>query len=277
MSLLRAGVGRPFDAVAGGAAYTGPGDIVAFTWWGGFRAYSAATAGTAAIRVVRASDSAQTDINTLADGTLDAATLATFLTATTGKVVTVYDKVGTNHVTQGTDGNRPTVTANAIGTSYGMTFVRASNTILLSGSTITQSQPYSLVVIAQQPDNATDQGIIAIDDGGFNGAGTNYTSGANFRAYSGLSFDQAATTNTMHALQAIFDGASSVNRVDGSETTGNAGTQSLTAYSIALGAFGPGTQHSNHVIMEGGYVAGTISAGNRTSLNSNMHAAYGAW
>jgi len=265
------------DPAAGGAAYTGPGDIVTFTWWGGFRAYNAATAGTKAIRV-RAADAAQTDINTLADGSLDAATLAAFIvTHGACTVVTVYDKVGTNDCTQATAGNQPLVTANAQGTSYGMTFVRASSTILLSGTTITQSQPYSLVATAKQTDAASDQGVIAIDDGGFNGAALDCTTAPNFRLYSGLSFDQSMTTNTMYAMMGVFNGASSVSSLNGAESTGNAGTQSLTAYNIALGAFGPGNQFSSHVIMEAGYIAGTISGGNRTSLNTNMRAAYGGF
>jgi hypothetical protein len=63
---------------ASGGGYVGPGDIVSFTAWWGFRAYSAARAGTKAIRIVRASDSAQSDINSLANGSLDAATATTF-------------------------------------------------------------------------------------------------------------------------------------------------------------------------------------------------------
>jgi hypothetical protein len=55
---------------------------------------------------VRLSDSAQQDINTLANGSLDAATLTTFLTSATGKIVACYDKAGTNDLTQATDANR---------------------------------------------------------------------------------------------------------------------------------------------------------------------------
>lgn len=63
-----------------------------------------------AVNVVRASDSATTDIGFLADGQPDTATLTTFLNATTGKVVTWYDQCGARDMTQGTDASRPVVT-----------------------------------------------------------------------------------------------------------------------------------------------------------------------
>jgi hypothetical protein len=51
-----------------GGGYTGPGDLTlsgTFQQWGGFRAYSAATAGTKAVQLTRASDSTTQDINSL--------------------------------------------------------------------------------------------------------------------------------------------------------------------------------------------------------------------
>lgn len=70
------------------------------------------------------------------------ATLTTFLTSATGKIVTCYDRAGTNDLTQATDANRPAITASALGTSYGMTFAPASSTVLLSTNTMgTNAQP----------------------------------------------------------------------------------------------------------------------------------------
>lgn len=61
------------------APYAGPGDVVSgFLVWGGLWAYGAATAGTKAIRVRRASDNAESDISTLSTGPLDTASALTF-------------------------------------------------------------------------------------------------------------------------------------------------------------------------------------------------------
>jgi hypothetical protein len=111
MTLL--GVGVAPAIVTGG--YVGPGDTnaTAFAWWG-LRAYSAAMCGTKCVRLIRASDSAQSDFNTLSDGTFDISSATTWMTATTAKVVTLYDQSGGNksfgaplHLTQATDANRP--------------------------------------------------------------------------------------------------------------------------------------------------------------------------
>src|SRR5580765_4648404 len=84
---------------AGSAAYVGPGDIATYSFWGGLRGYSAAYAapGTNPAIVVydTATDLISTDINILSDGTLDLASLATFVglhgSVAIGKV---YDQTG---------------------------------------------------------------------------------------------------------------------------------------------------------------------------------------
>jgi hypothetical protein len=265
-------------ARSGGAAYTGPGNVVAFTWWGGFRAYSAATAGTKAVRLVRASDSTQQDINTLANGTFDAASATTFCNATTCKVVTVYDKVGTNDVTQATDANRPALTANAINTSYCMTFTAVSNTFLASAGTYTASQPYSAVVMFKGVGANGDTGAFAIMNAAFtNGFTVGVKSGeVLWRTYAGTALDVTYTNNVWHALKSVINGASSIGIVDATETTGDAGAQAITAQNINWGT-NQGAQPAGGLSCEAGYKAATMTSGERTSLNTNMHGAYGSW
>lgn len=255
-------------------SYVGPGDLVSFTAWWGMRAYSAATCGTACIRVVRASDSAQSDINSLANGSLDAATLATFLTATTGKIVTWYDQVGTNDLTQSNDAERPAVLANALGSSYGTNFASAQARLVSTG--VTASQPYSFVVICRDPALAT-YGLFAIDNEAYAGWVVDIFATGTIRSYAGANFDTASgiTANTWTAMQFIANGASSVYARNGSESTGNAGAQALTNYPISLGYTVDGSFTGQAV--EAGYIAGTISSGNRTALNTNMRAAYGGF
>jgi hypothetical protein len=261
------------------ASYTGPGDIQSYTFWCGFRAYNAATAGTKAIRVVRASDSTQQDINTLANGNLDAATLTTFLTSTTGKVVTCYDKAGTNDVTQSTDANRPAVTANALGTSYCMTFT--GTTALISGSNENVSQPYFFSAIANKTAGDSDRGIVSINNSSYGGATTQFQTANPFNIYAGTSVNSGALSlSTWYALQALLSGASSINRVNGTEVgPSNAGSQATGANPIVLGA-DYSTQLTatlQGLMCEAGFVAGTVGGTTRTSLNTNMRAAYGGF
>jgi hypothetical protein len=273
MTLL--GVGK----VGGAIAYTGPGDIVAFTWWGGFRAYSAATAGTKAVRIVRASDSTQTDINTLANGSFDAASATAFCASTTCKVVTVYDKVSTNDVTQATDGNRPALTANALGTSYCMTTTGSGTMGLNSSATFSSSQPYSFVHISNQTTTTPDQGVFSLMNAGFtDGATFNFTAGGvTATLYAGANGNATITSSTAwRAYQAIANGASSIITVDGADSTVSSGAQAITAETIAWG-HNTGGQGFIGVSCEAGYVAAAISGPNRTALNTNMHAAYGGF
>lgn len=62
-----------------------------------------------AINVRRSSDNATTDINFLANGTLDTATLATFIGANSGYVTTWYDQFSVNHLLQATAANQPRI------------------------------------------------------------------------------------------------------------------------------------------------------------------------
>lgn len=260
----------------GGGAYTGPGDITAFTFWCGLRAYSAATAGTAAIRIVDSSGLNPTDINTLANGTLDSSTLATWIGAHgTASVTKWYDKVSTNDLVQATVANMPVITANALNTSYGITFTAASTTQLISGSTVTASQPVSAVTVVQPTNTTGAKDFFSIIDASYLNGVLGEKNGTNLRMYAGSNADKAMTV-AWHAVQMIFNGASSLSAIDGSESTVSAGAQNISAQQIYVGNSKPGAPMDG-MMMEFGFIAGTITSGNRTSLNSNMHAAYGSW
>jgi hypothetical protein len=266
----------------GGGGYTGPGDIQAFTFWCGFRAYSAATAGTKAIRVVRASDSTQTDINTLANGNLDAATLTTFLTATTGNVVICYDKAGTNDLGLSTLGVGPVVTANALNTSYCGTHAHAFASSLLSGSALNLSQPYYFSTIGNQTATANGNTLISINNSGYAGAEMSLNATSKALVYSGTSLLSSGTTTTgvWYALQGLFNGGSSVVSLNGTETTGAAGAQATGANVITTANdYSPPSagQAADAIICETGVISGTVSPTNRINLNANMRGAYGGF
>jgi hypothetical protein len=75
-------------------AYTGPGDIATFAVWWGLRAYTAATIGNNLITIKRDSDSTSQDFTSISTGALDTASIATFLTSTTGKITKFYGQGG---------------------------------------------------------------------------------------------------------------------------------------------------------------------------------------
>lgn len=261
------------------SAYQGPGDVITFAHWYGFRAYSAAKAGTKAIRIVRASDSTQSDINSLANGSLDASTATSFCNATSCKVVTLYDQVGSTDATQGTDANRPTLTTSALNSSYCMTTTGSTPTFVVSSGTVTQgSQPYSGVLIAKQTNTSGDQGVFALMNSGFtDGFTMNYTNGgASYNPFAGATTSTTFTSTNFNAIQSVFNGASTINNINGSENTVSAGANTITAETVSIGE-NQNPQSFTGVICEAGFVAGTISSGNRSLLNTNMHNAYGGF
>lgn len=68
------------------------------------------------IRLIRASDSAQLSFSCTADGVLDTAAIATWIGASSAKIVKVYDQSGNGfHLVQNTDASRETFNASLIG------------------------------------------------------------------------------------------------------------------------------------------------------------------
>lgn len=270
---------QPFPVGSATVAYTGPGDILSFAHWYGFRAYSAATAGTKAIRV-RGADTVESDINTLANGSLDAATLAAFIvTHGASTVVTIYDKVGTADLTNATAANQPTVTTNGPNSNYAATFASASSQVLGSSANFSaQAQPVFWYVLAKATTPGADQGIWMQDSGSYTtGLLMDWLATGHAGFYGGTSFDGGAlSSGNWHSVQLLANGASSVSNIDGSETTGDVGTQGIPAFQLWLGAE-IAAKFFNGNVLEIGAVAATVSAGNRTSLNSNVHAAYGGF
>ena len=113
MALL--GSGSVTGGGGGGGGYTGPGDTVASNWkaWWGLRAFSAAYAAPGnnpAIDVQTTGGGSNTTINILTDGSLDVASLATWIGLHgTAVVVKLWDQSGNgNHLTNSFGGS-PTI------------------------------------------------------------------------------------------------------------------------------------------------------------------------
>jgi len=265
---------------SGGAFYTGPGDIQAFTFWGGLRGYSRAysTGLNPAIDLVDQANANPITINIKSDGSLDTATIATWVAAnsvTTILVAKLYDQTGNGrHVSIGA-GARPSLVPNVINSNYyGILF--ASGKRLLSSLTLTQNQPYSTVVLAQQLTSSAGQGLVASMNAGFTDGFTLNLNTTNLIPYAGASPAVAVTASNLTAYQAVFNGAASIANVNGTETVVNSGTQNITNETIAVGSNQSGADFLGYET-EAGFVGSTISAANRILLNANMRGAYSSF
>lgn len=271
------------------SSYTGPGDVVSGArFWYGLRAYSNATAGTAAARICNASDANCADVNTLSDGSFDVAT-ATGAPLNCGgaggtcTIHTLYDQTGNNactaatcNVLNTTIGNRPTLTFNCIGSLPCMTFTSASSQVLSSATNLTStSQPNSLSGAAQTTNTGTARHLV-----GTNGAGANqigYTTTNNFvQAYAGANLGVAtATAGSYHALQAVLNGTpNSAISVDGAYSGGNAGGQAMTGI-ISVGAINASQYMSGQILEAGGWNGVAFSSGQASSMSANQRSYWG--
>lgn len=253
-------------------SYVGPGDIVpgAAAWYG-LRAYSKAKCRTRICNVVRASDSATKDIFTLGDGRIDVATLQGFLSGTTGKIVTLYDQIGTYDVTQATDGNRPTVILNGLGTFPTGAFTPAQQ--LASAGTFTGfAQQWTMSMVAMRTGNFTSAGGVLGVGGciiGFN-ASTN-----NVNMFAGSNALAPATDSVFHAVQAVANGASSILYVDGTSNTVNANTGAISsATTVLVGANGFGSNLTGQLAEVGVWPVG-FTVGDQSRMNANQHTFWG--
>lgn len=251
------------------AAYAGPGDIVsgAQAWWG-LRAYTLASIGANCVRLVRASDSAEQDFVTVAGGGVDVASITTFLAATTGKIVTLYDQSGNGmDATQGTDASRPTFTLGGLGS---LPIVTSSSKFLTSGFFAAAASQPNWVSAVVQTTSASNQGYFG-DDSGINQVGFSASNTA--IVYAGASLTATAATSAWHAIQSVMNGVSSDNYVDGVAGAGNAGTQAMNT-PLHLGKDG----FANLFIgfyTEVGLWNIAPSGGQKSSMNANQHAYWG--
>lgn len=162
-------------AYMGAARYVGPLDIIPGAA-GGYsvaRKLRGAYAG-ALIRIRRASDNTEADFGALQNGALDTASVATFLSATTGFLVTIYDQSeNARDMTQATTANQPGYTASSIGSrpagSYDGTNDRLVNTALgtlFSGS----DKPLSVLAVANPTSFAAVRIVFGLGNSASNNA-----------------------------------------------------------------------------------------------------------
>jgi hypothetical protein len=269
-------------------AYIGIGDVEAQKVYWGFRAYSAATAGTKSANICNSGDASCADVNTLANGDFDKTTaqgapLNCGGAGGTCTVKTLYDKVGTAcsgtvcDLTQATAANRATLSFTCVGGAKVCMVGSGGASVRYQSANATASfaQPFSIGVgaIRQGLTGAGRYGSLLVNDAG--NSGFFFGNNVNLFDYF-LTTDHTAaqTDNAWHALQAIVNGASSTLNADG------------TTASVSIGATALTSDHLNTLNDAGGdacqcsvveiFVAnGARSAGTQTAIQGNMAGYWG--
>lgn len=269
------------------ASYTGPGDVVsgANGWWG-FRAYNATYASAlgniadivdaatgAATCTMKANSTGDADLASLscAGGTVSVTTFCTVTHVTGCKITKLYDQTGGgNPLTQATLANMPILTLNAIGSKPCATIDGSIFSIRsTSGSGLTSTGTFSTVA-DRTTFNSNFGGIIQANLGG-----PGYSSSAN----TGVLFQGSVATfpmpdNVFHALQSIFNGASSIAYMDGTNNTGlNPGSTSF-ASNYTLGEINGGFNFPGLICEAGAWVA-LFTGTNNSNMNTNQHSYWG--
>lgn len=221
-----------------GYTYVGPGDVTpsATAWWG-LRGYSVANAiaGSKAINIIRASDSATTDIVILPTGKLDVATATAFCASTTCKVTKAYDQTGNGlDMAQATGANQPTLTLNCLNSMPCLTF--AGSHWLANAAAPTVAQPFAISFTAKRTANfSTSQYIFTTNTA----ASFSYFVTANLLGiYAGGAgpVTSAGTDSAWHVGVANFNSGLGIMNIDNlTPTTGNAGPAGI-ATNFAWGA-----------------------------------------
>jgi len=232
-----------------------------------------------AIRLRRASDNAEQDINFLSytgftGAPLDTVAAAAHCAATSCTIVTVYDQSGnTRHVTQATAGNQPALVFNCIGT---LPCARSTGTqILLGPSTTATTGVISMagVTLAEVVGQGCNNLQLA---GGIFSFSTPIAGGDRWGSWNdgGLTSPTAAPPNQWRAGIIVINGASSVARVDAQETTGAmanlAKTGVIGTWLSAADNISP-CRHTEAVYWDN-YA---LTAGERAALQANQKSFWG--
>src|ERR1043166_2491804 len=217
-------------------SYTGPGDIVSggVAWWG-LRAYNTAFIGSAAIRVLRSSDSTEKDIVIAANGIINVSD-SHFDGSATYSVVKLYDQTGNGrHIdTPNVAVTYPTLTLNDNGSLPRMNPIARMNSTLSSPN---MSQPFSVSTVARRTTNDGQRQIAWIGHWptqiGFDGSNDTieiYNGGGNGTA-------TGATEGSTFSIQALYSNAASKIAINGSSsTTSIADTNSSNAQPFSFPA-----------------------------------------
>ncbi len=196
-------------------------------------------------------------------------------------VKTLYDQSGALNcggsacdLSQGTIALRPTLTLSCLGSLPCMTSAGSARLGTSSNSAV--AQPFTITSGVKRTAGTTYSVVLTRADGNAGLFMGNIANRAELYAGSDALFVQS--DNSWHAIQGIFNGASSSGTTDGS-TTGslNPGTSGLTTGPQPLmGIFNDGANdHLTGTIVEVGLWGSSFSGGQLTSMDTNIRAYWG--
>ncbi len=260
-------------------SFQGIGDVQsgAYAYYSCAFAYNAAyaTALGKACRVVKASDgSGGCDLLVSADGIVHSpSTQCSTECSVSCKVTTAYDQSGnTRDATQGTLASMPVLLQSALNSLPGLTCTNAGANLVTANQTA--AQPLNGSVVFERTGNVTlSSGWIGTSSGvGAIIQSSNSANSARLNS-NGSVVSAAASDSAYHALNGLFNGASSVIMIDGSETSGTVGANGLNTSPINLCTAGGGG--STGILMEGAFYQGSaFNTTQRNAININQHSRY---
>lgn len=276
-------------AAVSSGAFAGALDIngSAFVFWSTRCGATAYTGNVVDIWDGATGNTTETLVTCSAGGTLNTGSptaLATTCTVSC-RAKFVYDQSGANNcagacdLTQATNANRPLVTISCLSGKMCLAFdgsVSCMN-VTLAGA---QAQAYTATTVFNRTGGVTTLAAIFGNNSGNNLQLGGNSSANQVYAFSGSAVQTAtANDNASHAMQTLFNGASSSFYIDGSLTNmaGSPGASSIAAANIGIGSQNTcGGNFWTGNWFETGVWNGDKSANNST-MNSNQHSATSGW
>ena len=273
----RGQIGRALATAAGGAAFVGAYDAFAASL---AHVYEPARRTLTSYigdlcRLRRASDNAERDWGYLVNGDLNVAGITAWLGGANGYVVSVYDQVAGDTITQADITKQPLYVANARNGHAGPYFDGTND--YLQGAFTTGgslSQPFHQFAVAKNdaPDNFNRYILDGDNAVGVNSVfvGRRFPAATRF-IYSGVVVSGGALDSAWRVWSALFNGASSELRTNGAlEGSGNAGTNNSDG--ITIGARGDITNFYFGYIPTVIVCDPSLGAGDRAAMETAINA-----
>jgi hypothetical protein len=241
------------------------------------RAYNGAKATALAncIRVRRSSDNTEQDIPVTATGDLNTAAATTFASGSNLFVTKIYDQAsGTADLIQATTARQPQLFLTG-GPSAGKPYMACASSLLQTSATITRNQPLSMSCCFTRTGATTSFNFLMYLPSG-NLELRSQNAANNIEFYAGSAQAAACADNTWHYVQAVYNNASGLIKVDTTTTNANAGgnNASGTVLRVMAQDSTPSTPLVGNAV-EFRYDSAAIGATDLTNLASNVKTYWG--
>jgi Concanavalin A-like lectin/glucanases superfamily len=279
----------------GVATFQGPGDVAsgALAWGSCARVYDAALASTSTslcdlvsssaptvvLCTLRGSSTGFVDLSAYCAGSLTPAATCAAATGAVCNVSKVYDQTGnSNHFTNVTAASQPVLTFSALNSLPGMTGTNGASTAITTTTSISATQPYTLIAVAKRPNNTGGAAGVF----GQNGSGLvdlGYTASVNTATFTNQtnSATGTASDNAFHDLIGVSAAGGTTLNVDGSSAGTGTALGNLTSFPMRAGRSANPAASLSGTWMEFGVWPSAVTA---STMSTNIHSAtsgYNFW